>query len=428
MAENNKKSTRRIWVIIGSVVLAVFFLALSFCCGFLTSCVIGGRTANTIYTITSIMDNVGYIYDPVTGEKRELTEEDYANALVNAFLDEYSTYYTPEEYQKKIDESKGSYKGVGIGFYDADSTVVDSVVSNSPAYKGGLRAGDKLLSGSFNGKQTTFSNALDVISFLSSCSDYQDITLNVEGKGEITVIKTNYYASYVTYYDSQTCYEFVSDYGKAPVGTARAKAAGEYQEITDDDVGYIKFEAFEANAAVHLGQALEYMKAQGRTKLVLDLRNNGGGFMNVLTDVASYFINNGGKKKSVVAYAVDKSDNKEAFTTSANRFKSFITSMSVIANQNTASASECLLGALLTYGELVSSNDKVILEENGGVAKTFGKGIMQTTYMLLNGGAFKLTTAKIYWPDQTTSIHGKGFLDGTAASKENALKVAISKL
>ena len=193
-------------------------------------------------------------------------------------------------------------------------------------------------------------------------------------------------------------------------------------------MAYIKFDVFEANAAAHLGQALEYMKAQGRTKLVLDLRNNGGGFMNVLTDVASYFINNGGKKKSVVAYAVDKSDNKEAFTTSANRFKSFITSMSVIANQNTASASECLLGALLTYGELVSSNDKVILEENGGVAKTFGKGIMQTTYMLLNGGAFKLTTAKIYWPDQTTSIHGKGFLDGTAASKENALKVAISKL
>ena len=80
MAENIKKNTRRVWVIIGSIILALFLLALSFCCGFLTSCVIGGKTAGTIYSITSIMDNVGYIYDPVTGEKRELTEEDYANA------------------------------------------------------------------------------------------------------------------------------------------------------------------------------------------------------------------------------------------------------------------------------------------------------------------------------------------------------------
>lgn len=428
MVENGKKNTKRILIIIGSIILALFLLMLSFCCGFLTSCVIGGKTAGTIYSITSIMDNVGYIYDPVTGEKRELTEKDYADALVNAFLDEYSKYYTPEEYKKELEESRGSYTGVGVGFYYAESTVLSSVVCNSPAYKGGLRAGDKILSGSCNGVDKSFTNALEIIAFLTDCPDFQDIKLTVEGKGEVTVLKTNYYAAYVTYYDSQTCYEFVSDYGKAPVGTARAKAAGEFAEITDDEVAYIKFDLFEANAAVHLGQALNYMKSQGRTKLVLDIRNNGGGYMDVLTEVASYFIHNGGKKKSVVAYAIDNSDNREVFATSANRFKSFITSMSVIANHNTASASECLLGALLTYGELVSSNDKVILEEHNGVAKTYGKGIMQTTYMLLNGGAFKLTTAKIYWPDATTSIHGKGFLDGTKATKDNAITVAISKL
>ena len=429
MAEKIKKNTKRIWLIIGAVALAIVMLILSFCGGFLTSCVISGKTAGTISTIVSIMENVGYIYDPVTGEKRELTEEDYADAIVNAFLDDYSTYYTPEEYQKVIEESTGSYAGVGVGFYDASTTVVSSIVKNSPADKSGLSEGDKILSASCDDNFKEFSNAYEIIEFLKGCADFADIKLTVEGKGEISVTKTSYYASYVTYYDSEKCFEFVSDYGAQPTGTERDKNADEYAEITASDVAYIKFDLFEANAAVQLGQALNYMKSRGRTKLVFDLRNNGGGYMDVLTNVASYFIKNGGSKKSVVAYAIDKSDGRQAFSTSANKFQNFISSMTVIANENTASASECLLGALLTYGELVNSNDKVILEKNSsGVAKTYGKGIMQTTFMLLNGGAFKLTTAKIYWPDASTCIHGTGFLDGTAAESENALATAIEKL
>ena len=102
--------------------------------------------------------------------------------------------------------------------------------------------------------------------------------------------------------------------------------------------------------------------------------------------------------------------------------------MCVLANKNTASASECLIGALLYYGDLLTK-EKVILEEDAtGVAKTYGKGIMQSTYILTNGGAFKLTTAKIYWPDATTSIHGIGFKDGTKAVKEDVIKTALEKL
>ena len=77
---------------------------------------------------------------------------------------------------------------------------------------------------------------------------------------------------------------------------------------------------------------------------------------------------------------------------------------------------------------LDQSREDIVIEKNSkGVAKTYGKGIMQTTYQLLSGGAFKLTTAKIYWPDKTTSIHGVGVIaDGeNAVSSENALDRAI---
>ena len=83
---------------------------------------------------------------------------------------------------------------------------------------------------------------------------------------------------------------------------------------------------------------------------------------------------------------------------------------------------------MLHYGDLLT-NDKVILEKDAsGIAKTYGKGIMQTTYILTNGGAFKLTTAKIYWPDATTSIHGVGFTNGTSAQKQDVIKTALEKL
>ena len=103
--------------------------------------------------------------------------------------------------------------------------------------------------------------------------------------------------------------------------------------------------------------------------------------------------------------------------------------MCVLANENTASASECLLGVLVHYKELLKSESDVILEKNAqNQYKTYGKGIMQTTYKLLSGGALKLTTAKIYWPDYKSSIHGVGFTNGTHADKGRAFSVALEKL
>ena len=426
MGVSNKPSQNRRLSITLAVILAIILAGVSFLGGFFTSCVIRGRTVNTISEIVTIMEKVGYIYDSITGEKRELTEDDYANALTNAFLDDYSRYYSPEEYAKEISQSFGNYVGVGVGFYDYD-LIVDSVTGNSPAYNAGLRAGDVLLSGATeNNQKVEFNDVYDILEFIESCSQSEIITFEVEEKGLISMKKQSYVASYVCYYDSEKILEFTSEYGAKPVATVLEN--DKYTDLTDEKTACIRLDMFEASVADELNQALEYMQSRGRTKLILDIRNNGGGYINILTDVASYFIKNNNAKNSVVAYAINKAGDKHAYSTSKNNYKSFITSMCVLANKNTASASECLIGALLYYGDLLTK-EKVILEEDAtGVAKTYGKGIMQSTYILTNGGAFKLTTAKIYWPDATTSIHGVGFKDGTKAVKEDVIKTALEKL
>ena len=419
---NKKKKTSKKVL---AILLGVLFFLLSFTGGFLTNYLIRGKEANVAYDLVAIMQKVGYIYDPTTGENRKITDKDVGDALVEGLLDDYAKYYTAEEYAEVTANSKGNYRGIGVSFYKDAGTEISQVVGNSPAYHAGLNAGDKLLSGSVYGGETViFNDEKDIINFIGEYGTGAELIFTYERKRvqTVTVEKKSYVASYVTYYDNQNIYEFVNKDGGAPQGQERESL--EMSDL-DDDVAYIKLDSFEGGAAWQMGKALDYMKERDKTKLILDLRGNGGGYMDVLTDIASYFINNGGKKKSAVAIAVGKTG-EQTFYTDNNRYKS-ISSIAVIGDKNTASASECLIGALKNYVDGV----KIVVEkDNEGVARTFGKGIMQTTYILITGGAFKLTTAKIVWPDRTC-IHGVGVtsaLGAIEATKGAGVDVALDEL
>ena len=422
---NKKKKTSKKVL---AILLGVLFFLLSFAGGFLTNYLIRGKEANVAYDLVAIMQKVGYIYDPTTGENRKITDKDVGDALVEGLLDDYAKYYTAEEYAEVTANSKGNYRGIGVSFYKDAGTEISQVVGNSPAYHAGLKAGDKLLSGSVDGGETViFNDEKDIINFIGEYETDAELTFTYERKGvqnTVNVKKKSYVASYVTYYDNQNIYEFVNKDGGTPQGQENKSSEMNY---LDNEVAYIKLDSFEGGAAWQMGKALDYMKERDKTKLILDLRGNGGGYMDVLTDTASYFINNGGKKKSAVAIAVGKTG-EQTFYTDNNRYKS-ISSIAVIGDKNTASASECLIGALKTYVDGV----KIVVEEdNEGVARTFGKGIMQTTYILITGGAFKLTTAKIVWPDEKrTCIHGVGVTmenDAIEATKGAGVDVALDEL
>ncbi len=429
MKNENSSSNKKVLKKVLTFILSVLIIILSFTGGYFSNYFIRGKNVGVVSDIVALMDRVGYIYDPVTGEEREISSEEIADAIVNAFLDDYSAYYTKEEYENKVSEGEGNYWGIGVQFYYSD-TQVDVVVGNSPADHAGLVAGDIILSGKCEEEQekTKFNTATDVVNYLKSCKVDSEITIEYERGGNIfsLTLKTRpYVASYVNYFDSEVRYSFFASGTNKPVGEERVNSV---MEIVDKDVAYIRLDAFEGDASKQMKDALTFMQARGRTKLILDLRNNGGGFMDTATEIASYFINNGGKRKSVVAYAVGKTGT-ETFTTPKNNYFPHIEKAVVLANQHTASASECLIGSLVHYKDAVKDISDVILEEgNEGIAKTYGKGIMQTTYKLVSGGALKLTTAKIYWPDKITSIHGVGVTNGTVAKPQDIFSVALSRL
>ena len=413
-----------------SVILAVVIVCISFAGGYFSNYLFNSKNSLLARDLVSIMEKVGYIYDPLTGQTREITDEEIGDALVNAILDQYSAYYTDEEYKTITQNANGNYGGVGIGFYDDDLSV-DIVYMNSPADRAGLKAGDVFVRAFKNGQDVTnFLDIDNVMQFVSGlgADEYGYFTV-MRGSEEIEVSfkKENYQRSYVYYSDDQMQYKFFTVGGKLK----GVESSVESSNITASDVGYIFLDNFAGDAGEQMEQALNYMESRGKTKLILDLRENGGGYMDVLTTIASYFIYNGGKTRSSVAFSQSKTGMEE-YKTDKNRFQNFIDKMVILANENTASASECLIGAVVNYGDLVDGISSVIVEKNSfGVAKTYGKGIMQTTYLLVSGGAFKLTTAKVLWPDKTTCIHGVGVTQSmgcTVAENGFAIDAALAAL
>lgn len=415
---DNRQNKGKKSKIIFALVLAVAILV-SFVGGYFSFYLINGRTAFVAAEVSRIMKNVGYVVDPVTGEMRELTDEDIADALVNSFLDDYSDYYTAEEYRKIKAEGKGRYDGVGLSFFSL-STEIGKVTLNSPADKSGLQKGDVVLCGnSYGQEKIDFKTSEEVYNFLVAAPSEKQITLTVVRGGEqkdFSFYKSEYKASYVTYYDSQTVLRFRSE---EPNG----KLIAQSEKIENvlglgDDTAYIRLEQFEGDAADQVENALEFMEKQGRTKLILDLRDNGGGYVNIMSDIAAMLIRNDGKGNMVVA-SYEGKNKSGVFKSGAYNFFEHLTAISVIANERSASASECLIGALISYGDIFSE-DRLVIEKNSqGVAKTYGKGIMQTTYRLISGGAFKLTTARILWPNGNC-IHGKGIYTSEINSVDSA--------
>jgi carboxyl-terminal processing protease len=164
-------------------------------------------------------------------------------------------------------------------------------------------------------------------------------------------------------------------------------------------------------------KALALFKEEGKKNLVLDLRGNGGGNLDIMQEIASYFCKNAKSNTPLVAVA-DYGEKRERFDATGNVYKKYFAEDSricVLADVGTASASEALMGAMLDYGTITYGD--ICLTETRGIARTYGKGIMQTTYIMdvFKQDALKLTTATIRWPISNICIHNRGILreDGT---------------
>lgn len=404
-----KLKGKKILIPILSVVLSVFVFFLGFFTRELTY-------SPNQRAVLSILDKYEKYY--------YFESDNVVDQISDAIFDKYSSYMTKEEYQKVTSEASGKNKGIGVSF-NLGSLKIVSVITNSPCDKAGVKVGGEIVKISVDGQDKPFSKYEEFLNIIDGVTLNQNLILTVDYDGvekSYALKKSEYMRSYVTYRDSTGTYNFIDDGGMKL--TLR-----NLDNLTVSKTAYIKYEQFSGRLGGNDGSvgqlktALQKFKQSSYKNLILDLRNNGGGYMDILSEVAGLFVQKSGDKQ-VVSVAKDKNNKIENFYVKNNAYSSYaFDNIIVLANQNTASASEVLIGAMLDYD--TENKVTVVLdghEENGQtVYRTFGKGIMQTTYQNLNGSAVKLTTAEIFWPKSNISINGIGVTTQTSNKVKNAV-------
>lgn len=354
-------------------------------------------------------------------EKYYLEEsDDYISIMANSLLDKYSKYYTAEEYELIQKASKGMRAGIGLTVSNVGGNLfISSVVGNSPAENAGVTAGGIVVGTKVNDEtEFTVSDYNGHLNVLNQLIEGDILTIKVDYEGEektFTFQKREYTETYVYYADQTGCYRF-NDNGTDELKLVKYEDA--FVEELPSQTAYIKFTAFNGlrndlyGAVKQIETVLDKFKKNQNVKLIFDLRNNGGGYMDIMSEIASHFIGETDGARVLVSKAVYKDGKEDKFkskkvVSSQYNFKQLV----FLCNENTASASEAFVGACLDYDydDIV----KVVLSRSGRegnyVYRSYGKGIMQTTIEnLLVGDAIKLTTAKIYWPKSNVCIHDVG--------------------
>lgn len=410
---NRKKRIR-------NTILAIVLAVVCFLLGGFTVWFSLDKEMRTLIKIKNAIDDHYY---------QDVDDEDFYDALFyginHTLLDKYSYYMTADEYQSSKDELAGNRIGIGIIFTTMTAEqkpqmLVTRVCGNSPAEKAGVSEGDYVIAFGKQPTEMTESVVFDEFSaFLADRKEGENFYVRVQSGAEtktLTMSREEYVENYVFYRTKTTSYAFSG---------IRADALTETNDplaCLDDETAYIRLVQFGDGTENRFDQAMEIFKKEGKKHLILDLHGNGGGYLNTMQEIAGYFGKNSTERKPIAVVA-DYGDKKENFKAARNVYGEYFAEDSriyVLADQSTASASECLIGYMVDYGAIGFEN--ICLIKRNGVAATFGKGIMQTTYYLsAQMDAIKLTTAEIRWPISGRSIHGRGILpeDGAKTADES---------
>lgn len=342
---------------------------------------------------------------------------------LSSVLDRYSAYYTQEEYAQVAASNSGSKSGVGISYMylpegvneRGSGVLITDVIGGSPAYASGLKTGAFVSAISYGGEKISITSQNDFTSFIQSKSTGEKFAFITDG-GEYEMSKEEYTASYCTMSTAEKTYSIYYENGSL-------KMDDKEEGISFLPIGaaYIKLDQFYGNAKNEFAYLMEKYNAENCTSLILDLRRNGGGYVDVMQGISGIFTGQKAPSGSVAMTAVYKNGRKENFPIYRVSDVRYAfpegAKLSVLADNGTASASEALIGALISYGIMdytdvyLSDFSQSYLDFTGTADKncrSYGKGIMQSTFENKSTGeVLKLTTAKIYWPNGTC-IHDVG--------------------
>ncbi|MEJ5228741.1 MAG: S41 family peptidase [Pseudothermotoga sp.] len=313
------------------------------------------------------------------------------DGLVKGLGDDFSYYENPEGVEEKQIEMEGEYGGLGIEVtYDSEYKAVKVVspMYGTPAWRAGLKAGDRIVS---------------IDDEPVSEMEYMEAVRKLRGQPGTTV-RIKILRDGV---DSLLTFELVRE----KIQIIPVKHA--FVETTKGRIGYTLITRFGAKTSEEMAEALNDIFARGVKGLILDLRDNPGGYLNSAIEVASYFIDKGVVVKTKNGYGIE-----EVYESKGNNYPNV--PIVVLVNKGSASASEILTGALKDY-EIA----KIVGE------KTFGKGSVQTGFPLSNGGTLYLTTAH-YMTPSGKDIHKIGiepdvYVEEATTTKRESAAVDYTK-
>lgn len=284
--------------------------------------------------------------------------EDGAVADVLEQLDPHSNFIPSKDLKEVNQEMEGNFEGIGIEFFIVSDTImVVSVISGGPAESVGILAGDKIImidDTSFAGKNIT---DRDVVSHLRGPKGTK-VKVSIRRKGVSKLLPFNITRDKIPMYSIDASY------------------------MIDKNTGYIKVNRFSETSYDEFTGAIKKLKQEGMVRLVVDLRQNGGGLLNAAADIIDELLD----QEKIMVYTKGRVYSRMDYKTRVmGDFEEG--PLAILIDEGSASASEIVAGAIQDW-------DRGVIVGR----RSFGKGLVQEQYGLSNGSALRLTVAKYYTP------------------------------
>ena len=328
--------------------------------------------ASTLEKYRNIIDK--YYLGDIDDEK---LKEGAIKGYIEGLGDPYTEYISKDDMETYLEDTVGNFVGIGIYMVKDENTNTIKVlapIEGSPAEKAGVLPGDTIVS--IDGTQYS--------------GDQMSVAANKIKGEEGSTVKLQILR------DNQTL-DFEIKRENIKVNPVDGK-------VLENNIGYIQFSSFDEGTAEDFKAKYEELKNQGINSLIIDLRNNGGGIVDEALQIANYILD----KDSVVLYEVDKNNKEDVKKTTDDPIINV--PIILLTNENTASASEILAGALKDAGKA-----KIV------GTKTYGKGVIQQVMTLKDGSGLKITTEKYLTPNRS-EINKRGIEPDEKVELPDSLK------
>ena len=361
----NEAIAAAIIIIICIIVVGALFIVISPNIEFKTSSLVDknkGSNEEISNALSKIEEALVKIYSEYIDDiSYDTLVEGAISGIASATQDPYTRYMSEDDFNKMLVEGKETYVGIGVHLtYDLKNNgiIILGLMPSSPALDAGLKAGDIIYY--VDDLKVTYENYYDAIDIIKG-EENTEVRLVIKRGEELLVFNV----------------------------MRKAIQENNISSEIIDNIGYIKIWGFENDTYKQFKEQYEKIRENNIDGIVIDLRNNPGGFVDQALLIANLFVPEDEVLKLVSRYGVEKIYK----TTSTNEIDIPLT---ILVNGNSASSSEILAS--------------VIKDSNKGViigTKTYGKGIVQTTKKLSYGGALSITTAK-YYTKSGVEIHKNG--------------------